>query len=148
MSSAPTGSTQGWAVLIATKRTAVALERRADALLRARALTLTQLRLLLDVDERHTTYPNQLAGDLLISRQATHHHLATLAARGAVSLGSEGRPVRTVSLTPEGRHLTSRGIADLALLLDRVAHPNLHTILPMITRLAAAASDPLPRWDL
>src|SRR6187200_2206563 len=91
-----------WTVLTSVKRTSVALERRADDLLRARALQLTQLRLLIDIEDRHAAYSGQLAKDLLMSRQAVHHQLAGLWARGALRTGPAGNHVRRVRLHLRG----------------------------------------------
>jgi DNA-binding MarR family transcriptional regulator len=138
-----------WSVLTSVKRTSVALERRADDLLRARALQLTQLRLLIDIDDRHAAYSAQLAKDLLMSRQAVHHQLAALDSRGALRTGSAGNHVRRVALTSEGRDLAERGLRDLAPLLDRLAQrTDADAIVTLLSELAATTRPPPPRWEL
>ena len=138
-----------WTVLTSVKRTSVALERRADDLLRARALQLTQLRLLVDIDHRHTAYSAQLAKDLLMSRQAVHHQLAGLWARGALRTGPAGNHVRRVALTSEGRNLAERGLGDLAPLLDRLARcTDTDAIVATLAELVATTRPPPPRWEL
>jgi DNA-binding MarR family transcriptional regulator len=138
-----------WPILTSAKRASVALERRADALLRARGLDLTQLRLLVDIDDRRTAYSAQLAGDLLMSRQAVHHQLLALRARGALDVGPAGAHVRRLILTPEGRDLASRGLDDLAPLLDRLAtRTDADTIISVLSGLEAATRPATPRWQL
>lgn len=138
-----------WTILTSVKRTSVALEHRADDLLRARALQLTQLRLLIDIEDRHAAYSAELAKDLLMSRQAVHHQLATLWARGALATGPAGNHVRRVALTPEGRDLAERGLGDLAPLLDRLARcPDGDAIVTKLAELAATTQPSPPRWDL
>jgi DNA-binding MarR family transcriptional regulator len=138
-----------WTILTSVKRTSVALERRADDLLRARALQLTQLRLLVDIDDRHAAYSAQLAKDLLMSRQAVHHQLTGLLSRGALRDGPVGNQVRRVALTSEGRDLVERGLRDLAPLLDRLAYrTDADAIVTMLAELAATSRPPPPRWEL
>jgi DNA-binding MarR family transcriptional regulator len=138
-----------WTILTSAKRTSVALERRADHLLSARGLDLTQLRLLVDIDARRTAYSAQLAGDLLMSRQAVHHQLAALKSRGALSIGPHGAHVRRLILTPEGRDLASRGLDDLAPLLDRLARgTDADSIVSVLGDLEAATRAPAPHWQL
>ena len=138
-----------WPTLTATKRTAVALERRADALLRPRALHLTQLRLLVDIEERRMSYPSKLAADLLLSRQGVHHLLEALAVRGAVSVEPRRDVVRRVALTAEGRDLAIRGLEDLAPLLERLARvPDPGRIASTLSELESASHPPPPRWQL
>lgn len=138
-----------WTVLTSAKRTSTALERRAGDLLRARALQLTQLRLLVDIEDRHSAYSAQLAKDLLMSRQAVHHQLAGLWTRGALRTGPAGHHVRRVALTSEGRDLTERGLRDLAPLLDRLASlEDADAIVEMLGELAASTRPPPPRWML
>jgi DNA-binding MarR family transcriptional regulator len=138
-----------WTVLTSAKRTSVALERRADALLRARALDLTQLRLLVDIDDRHSAWAAQVSRDLSLSRQAVAHHLARLSDRGVVHAGPPGGYVRGIRLTAEGRELAARGLDDLAPLLDRLAAgADLRATASALMALEAATRPPPPRWQL
>jgi len=138
-----------WSILTSAKRTSVALQLRADDLLRARALQLTQLRLLVDIEDRHSAYSAQLAKDLLMSWQAVHHQLAGLWARGALHSGPTGHHVRRFALTSEGRDLAERGLRDLSPLLERLASlPDAGAVVDMLGELAATTRPPPPRWVL
>ena len=146
---APSTPMNPWTILTSAKRTSVALERRGDHLLGARGLDLTQLRLLVDIDDRRTAYSAQLARDLLMSRQAVHPQLAALRARGVLGIAPSGAHVRRLILTPEGRELASRGLDDLAPLLDRLARSaDAGTVVSILADLEAATRPPTPRWQL
>jgi hypothetical protein len=104
---------------------------------------------LIDIDDRHRSYPSQLAADLLLSRQAVHHRLAAMEARGSVAAGEGGGYIRAVVLTPIGRDLASRGMHDLAPLLDRIARlPGMRSTHSTLTTLERASRPPLPPWPL
>ena len=84
-----------------------------------------------------------------MSRQAVHHQLAGLGARGALRSGPAGNHVRKVALTSEGRDLVERGFGDLAPLLDRLARlPDGDVIITMLAQLATTTRPPPPRWEV
>ena len=135
-----------WATITAVRHTSASLQKRADLLLHGRGLTLTQVEILMAVNDRRRTYAGRLARDVRITRQGARRHLLTLERRGAATLLAPGDFTRDVELTPAGAELLSAAFSDLGPLfagLAQIVRGDLPTIPPLLAGVENAARRPL-----